>query len=250
MFKWQPVYTSKKSLIQRISLILILLILGSGGIFSEENNKPAPTSFSQLYQTHRILIRIQQKDFIVFQPAEYPKQPVVRKFSFKIPIIKQTSIMGKGRLNAVTLADFLTKNNPKVSFTEAKKIARLYIEESITEGVNYDVAFSQMCLETGFLRYDGQVHSRQNNFCGLGVTGNGTQGLTFPTERIGIRAHIQHLKAYASTAALHNKVVDTRFRFVHRGSIKSINDLTGKWASDKQYGHKIHSLLNRLYQTR
>jgi len=250
MFKWQIVYTSKRILIQRISLIFILLILGGGGIFSEENNKSAPTSFSNLYQTHRIIVRVQQKDFIIFRPVDYPKQVVSRKFSFKPSVIKQAPIMGKGRLNAITLADFLTHNNPKIPIAEAKKIATLYIEESAAEGVNYDVAFSQMCLETGFLRYGGHVRPRQNNFCGLGVVGKGTQGLAFPTERIGIRAHIQHLKAYASTAALHYKIVDTRFRFVHRGSIKNIDDLAGKWASDKQYGRKIRSLLKRLYQTK
>lgn len=154
--------------------------------------------------------------------------------------------MGKGQLNAIALADFLKENNPKVPFKEAKKIAGLYIEEATAEGVNYEIAFSQMCLETGFLRYDGQVHPNQFNFCGLGVVGHRTQGLTFPSERIGIRAHIQHLKAYASTAGLRRKLVDSRFRFVHRGSIKSIDGLAGKWATDRHYGHKLQSLLKRL----
>jgi len=250
MFKWQVVYQSNKHLIQRVSLIFVLLILGGGGIFSEENSKHSPTSFSNLYQTHQIHVRIKQKDFIVFQPVDYSKPVSIQKFNFKPAAIRSTSIMGKGHLNALALADFLTKNNPDVSMAEAKKIAKLYIEESVSEGVNYDVAFSQMCLETGFLRYTGQVHPLQNNFCGLGVVNKGTHGMTFPSERIGIRAHIQHLKAYASTASLHHKLVDTRFRFVRRGSIKNIDDLTGKWATDKHYGRKIHSLLNRLYQTR
>lgn len=231
----------------RFSLVLLLILIGGKGILSEENNSHRPKEFQSAYQTQKFQIHLLQKDFVIFKPIEYKNTIPRLKPAKQLKI--NFSLTGRGQLDTLSLAQFLLQNNPDIPASEANKIAKLYIEEATAENINYDIAFSQMCLETGFLRYDGQVHAQQNNFCGLGVVGNGTKGMSFPNERIGIRAHIQHLKAYASTASLHHKLVDTRFRFVRRGSIKSIDDLTGKWAADKHYGKKIHSLLNRLYAT-
>ena len=116
------------------------------------------------------------------------------------------------------------------------------------EGVNHDIAFAQMCLETGFLRYGGDVKPGQYNFCGLGATGGGEPGLSFPDPRIGVRAHIQHLKAYGSTEDLNNDLVDPRFHFVVRGRAPTIQGLTGTWAADPRYSEKITAILKRLYE--
>ncbi len=238
-------FKSVKTFTLRFSLVILLLLIGGKGILSEENHSHSPKEFQSVFQTQKYRIHLLNKDFTLFRPFVYKK--TLPKLSPVRSIKLSYSINGKGQLDTLSLANFLLQNNPKISSAEATKIARLYIEEASAENINYDIAFSQMCLETGFLRYDGQVHPRQNNFCGLGVVGNGSIGLSFPTERMGIRAHIQHLKAYTSTASLHHKIVDSRFRFVKRGSIKSIDDLTGKWASDRHYGKKIRSLLKRLY---
>ncbi len=175
--------------------------------------------------------------------------PTIKKLSsIKKPTQKPSElIMDTGLISANYLAGFLSSNNSMVDHNYAVKLARLYIEEANSEGVNPDIAFTQMCLETGFLRFDGTVKPSQYNFCGLGVTGRGVQGLTFKDERKGVRAHIQHLKAYASVNKLNNNLVDSRFRFVKRGSVKDITGLTGRWASDKQYDKKIRNLLHRLY---
>lgn len=136
------------------------------------------------------------------------------------------SIMGKGVVPARGLADFLEKNNPNLTWKKANTIARIYVEEARHEGVNPDVAFSQMCLETGFMKFGGDVQPYQHNFCGLGVAKSGSRGLSFSNMRLGIRAHIQHLKAYASTQKMNYPIVDKRFQFVHRGSVKDIHDLS------------------------
>jgi hypothetical protein len=104
-----------------------------------------------------------------------------------------------------------------------------------------------MCLETGFLAFGNDVDPRQNNFCGLGATGGGVVGASFPDSRTGVRAHVQHLKAYASTEPLVRPVVDPRFNMVARGVAPTITDLAGRWAVDPEYGVKILSLLRRLY---
>lgn len=162
-------------------------------------------------------------------------------------------IMGKGVIGDEILAAFLISNNPHASHSFVRNIARLYIDEAAYEGVNHDVAFSQMCLETGFLTFGNLVTVDQNNFCGLGATGlpgpdgNPDKGLHFPDVRTGVRAHIQHLKAYATDEPLKGALVDPRYRFVHHGSSPTIDGLSGTWAADKEYALKIRGILHRLY---
>lgn len=195
-------------------------------------------------------MKVAFKDFHVFVPTSFYKKDYVfvsKQTQIQLPL-KERSIMGTGSSSVKMLVKFLETNNRKISKSKALEIAHIYIQEADKEGVNYDVAFSQMCLETGFLKYGGEVEPQQNNFCGLGVVAKGVHGLSFPSIRIGIRAHIQHLKAYATKAHMKNPIVDKRLKFVKRGSIKTISQLSGRWASDKNYSRKIYSLLRRLYQ--
>ena len=156
-------------------------------------------------------------------------------------------IMGKGMVSRDTLTDFLLQNNSGVSKNFVSALSGYYIEEAAAEGVNHDTAFAQMCLETGFLHYGGLVTPEMNNFCGLGAIGPQEPGLSFPDPRTGVRAHIQHLKAYASTEPLNNALVDPRYRYVKLGSSPTIHGLSGTWAADKLYSGKIGAILQRLY---
>ena len=88
-----------------------------------------------------------------------------------------------------------------------------------------------------------------NNFASLGAIGGATASASFPSARIGVRAHIQRLKAYASTEPLVQDVVDPRFRFVTRGVAPLVDQLSGRWSVDLQYGKKIMALMRRLYES-
>jgi hypothetical protein len=103
-----------------------------------------------------------------------------------------------------------------------------------------------MCHETHYLRFDGDVRRSQNNFAGIGATGGGAPGNSFPDERTGIRAQIQHLKAYASTKRLKRPLVDPRFWRVLRGSAPYVENLTGQWAADPYYDTKIIKIYHAL----
>jgi len=155
-------------------------------------------------------------------------------------------VMSCGTAKSYDLASFLLHKNPEADVSEAFTIAGHYIQEAAIEGVNHDVAFCQMCLETNYLRFDGDVHRRQNNFCGLGATGYGVAGNSFESIQIGIRAHIQHLKAYASRKSPQRRLVDPRFRKVRRGSAPYVEDLSGNWAVDPNYSVKIRRILQSL----
>jgi hypothetical protein len=126
-------------------------------------------------------------------------------------------------------------------------MASYYIEEARKEGINSDVAFVQMCLETGFLKFGGLVTGDMHNYCGLGAIDSSQRGERFPTEEIGVRAHVQHLHAYALTTPLKGELVDPRYKYVQpRGKAPDIFGLAGTWASDKAYGQKLDALLEDL----
>ena len=94
----------------------------------------------------------------------------------------------------------------------------IILEEANAEGVRGEVVFEQAMLETGWLQYGGDSGISQYNFAGIGTTGGGVAGVSYPDVRTGIRAQVQHLKAYACEDALNQDLVDTRFDMVTRGS--------------------------------
>lgn len=157
-------------------------------------------------------------------------------------------IMGHGNTSEVQLMMFLKANNEN-ALTQFADLPKLYREEATIEGVNYDIAFCQACVETNFLRFGGDIKASQNNFGGLGDVGGGSEGATFPSARLGVRAHIQQLKAYASLEPLVQEQVSPRFRFVTRGIAPLIAQLSGRWSADSQYGDRIMAVLRRLYES-
>ena len=112
-----------------------------------------------------------------------------------------TKIMGTAVAAAEQMKTYIQGKNPQVPQSVLDMIP-LYLSEGQAEGVRGDIAFAQSCLETGNFTFSGSaVTLDQNNFCGMGVTSNGLKGNSFDTPQLGIRAQIQHLKAYASTDA-------------------------------------------------
>jgi hypothetical protein len=158
------------------------------------------------------------------------------------------AIMGEGQLSADQLIAFFMGNNPAADEDRVARLASMYVEECAVEGVNSDVAFAQMCLETGFLRLGGLVTEDMNNFCGLGATDPAHPGLYFPDERTGVRAHVQHLKAYGSTEPLVCEQVDPRYSYVMpKGKSPTIQGLAGTWAADLGYGDKLADIIARMF---
>ncbi|NEZ61075.1 hormogonium tapered terminus morphoprotein TftA [Adonisia turfae] len=157
-------------------------------------------------------------------------------------------IMGHGNASEISLMMFL-KNNNEQALRDFPDLHKIYRQEGIIEGVNYDIAFCQMCVETSFLRFGGNVKASQNNFAGIGGLGGDAAGASFPSARIGVRAHIQHLKAYGSKEPLVQEQVDPRFKFVSRGSAVLVGQLSGRWAADPNYGEKILNMVRRLYES-
>jgi hypothetical protein len=157
-------------------------------------------------------------------------------------------IMGHGNTREMQLLMFLKANN-EAAIDAFSSLPKLYREEGSVEGVNYDIAFAQMCLETHFLQFGGEVLPEQCNFAGLASANPEEAAATFPSQRLGVRAHIQHLKAYASQEPLVYELTDPRFAYVTRGIAPLVGQLSGRWSADPAYGDKIMAILKRLYES-
>lgn len=165
-------------------------------------------------------------------------------------------IMGQASATAGQMTAYIRKVNPSVPDSVIKMIP-LYLSEGAAEGVRGDIAFAQSCLETGNFTFKGSaVTFAQNNFAGMGVTKTGETGNSFPSAQIGIRAQIQHLKAYACNEILNQPIEDPRFLYVWRGSAPYVewlgiqeNPTRAGWAAGKGYGNKIINILNAILET-
>lgn len=155
------------------------------------------------------------------------------------------SILGPTLLSPHYLNEFAKSYNP-----DAIELGSLYVLYGEDYGIRGDVAFAQALLETGYFSFGGDVRADQYNFAGIGATGGSSiRGAKFASPEEGVLAHLQHLFAYASTAALPSSypLADPRFRFVSRGSAVVWTDLNGKWAvPGTSYGQSILSLYGRM----
>ena len=121
---------------------------------------------------------------------------------------------------------------------------KILYEEATFEGISPEVLYAQVMKETGYLKFGNLVKPEQCNFGGLGATGAGKPGYTFESVRIGLRAQVQHLKAYATDEPLNKTCVDPRFRYVKWGCAPKTTDLNGKWAVPGiGYGESINSIV-------
>ena len=162
----------------------------------------------------------------VKQMTDYFKQS---KYSYP------TDIMKKG--GASTLEEF----------------CQIYYEEAEKEGIKAEVAFAQAMKETGWLQFKGDVKAEQYNFAGMGATGNSVAGESFKDVREGVRAQIQHLKAYGSTKDLNQTCVDNRFKYVERGCSIYVewlgipnNPKNKGWAAADGYGVDIVKMIQKM----
>lgn len=176
------------------------------------------------------------------------RQEAQVEYSVEVPTVVSRSIIGKPTKSARELEAFFLMNNSDIPLQDLREITECYIEECAIEGINSDVAFCQMCLETGYLRFGNLVTKDMHNYCGLGAIDADNKGCVFATVRQGVRAHVQHLHAYATVdAVLTQELIDPRYKYVlPRGKAQDVFALSGTWAADREYGAKLDRLLSLL----
>jgi hypothetical protein len=158
-------------------------------------------------------------------------------------------ISGASTLTSKQIGDYVLLHNdtPKLIGVNIYRLADLYLSLGRIEGIRGDIAFAQAVHETGYFTFGKDVLPEQNNYAGIGAVGGGFQGAYFTTPEEGVRAQIQHLKAYANMDPLLSEKVDPRFDYVKRGIAPYWTDLNGKWAVPGGfYGESILAIYNEM----
>lgn len=173
----------------------------------------------------------------------------------------QYPIMGESAVTIQEMADYFNASGRAYPAEELSKggadsietFCQMYYEEASAEGVRPEVAFAQTMKETGFLQYGGDAGIEQFNFAGLGTTGGGVPGNSYPDVRTGIRAQIQHLKAYATADPLTQECVDDRYEYVKKGAAPYVEWLGQQenpeglgWATGDNYGYDIVKMIEDM----
>ena len=165
---------------------------------------------------------------------------------------KKISIFGEAETTKKKAVAYIKQTNPKVRLDcSVEELVDLYWQEAEREEVRPDLALAQSLVETGTYAYGGDVHHKQNNFCGLGTTGGGVKGASFKTPELGVRAHIQHLLAYTQKKRPQTKIVDPRYELAHnirleRGLVDTWYGLNGTWAMGSLYCEKIMATYQKM----
>jgi tetratricopeptide (TPR) repeat protein len=162
-------------------------------------------------------------------------------------------ILSGGSISKENLVGFLLKNNQALEKRRewVNTLIDSYIAEAGREGVNYEIAFAQMCYHTNYLTFVKTLAKAEtNNFCGINSLTSDKKAYTFESVQIGVRAHIQHLKGYASGEPLKGICVDPRYQYIGQkygfGSAATIDGLSGKWAG-VGYAKEIRGILKAMY---
>jgi hypothetical protein len=159
-------------------------------------------------------------------------------------------VMGQSDLRAEQMAGYFWAHQPPGSpclTVSVEELAYYFADHGNRENVRGDIAFAQALVETGWFRYGGQVQCWQNNFGGMSSS--------FPDAETGVRAQIQHLRAYADPSAtscteppLHTPCVDPTFNFVSpKGKAPNWNDIgNGNWAAAPDYAATVLTVYNEM----
>ena len=152
-----------------------------------------------------------------------------------------SSLLTPAQIAAWYAATGITPTSP----VAVPDLAAAFIDEGAAQGVRGDIAFAQSMLETGYLRYGGQVKPADLNFSGLGACDSCSRGLAFTSAQLGVRAQIQHLYAYAAAGAdpavLARPLADIRFTYVRPYGKAALWEQmgNGNWATGQDYANKV-----------
>ena len=165
--------------------------------------------------------------------------------AFELPLAsidvsnKDVTILGEPRATQAQMIRLINLRNPTPKLNcSVEEIVATYYAEAGREGIRADIALCQALKETGTFNYGGDVDPKQNNYCGLGATGNHVKGAAFDSPQLGARAHIQHLLAYATTRRPSVAIIDPRYEIAAAARSVKINNwlgLGGTWAVPGTY---------------
>ena len=233
--------------------VLLILTLGIAGAKGVLSSRAAGSDVDE-----KLLSENKKEDILAKEETEVQETQALISSG-------QYPVMGSSDITVQDMVDYFNDSGEEYPAEELSEggadsietFCQMYVEEAGEEGVRPEVAFAQTMKETGFLQYGGDAHIEQFNFAGLGTTGNGVPGNSYPDVRTGIRAQIQHLKAYATDEALNGECVDDRYIYVKKGSAPYVQWLGQQenpeglgWATGENYGYDIVGMIEDMTDAR
>lgn len=184
---------------------------------------------------------LKEELFKLRNPQAAEQQTIVNqdggiKLTNPAELAKDLTILGEPIATRKQCVEYIKKKNPQpLLTTSVDELVDAFYEEGIKEGVRPDVAFAQSLHETGNFRYGGDVLPFQNNYAGIGATGNKAKGANFDNHVVGVKAQMQHLLGYATTRLPIEPIVDPRYELLAKiptkyGKVDTWKGLGGNWA--------------------
>jgi hypothetical protein len=185
--------------------------------------------------------------YLFVQEEVKNSSPAIPNISIEVQRNQTTMLTQNGQLREDDIVAFIYSRNPAMSRGNIKAIVSTYIQIAMSENINHDIAIAQMCYATNFLTTQQRLVT--HNYAGL-LDVNSVSA-RFNDMATGIRAHIQHLKGYASKETPKGIIVDSRYDVLRRmgilGTITTLEGLYAQWAPQSyDYGVKINSILRDL----
>lgn len=136
-------------------------------------------------------------------------------------------------------------------------IADIYWEYGELTGIRPEILYAQAAKETGFGKYGGNVLPEQNNWAGIKTakaTGDtSADHESFATPEDGVRAHFNHISAYIGKEPIgepHGRYYNVK-SIAWAGTVKTLEELGGKWCPDLYYGYSInYNYLKPMQETK
>jgi Putative peptidoglycan binding domain/Mannosyl-glycoprotein endo-beta-N-acetylglucosaminidase len=182
----------------------------------------------------------------------------MRKAGSPVRVTRATPLIAPPRAAGNQLESYIgARPHGGYSDADVGTIVDLYEKTASAVGLDPLLVVAQMILETGNLSSEWSQPPRRNP-AGIGVTGRPGEGVSFPSWRAAVRAHVGRLLAYGVSkggeTAVQLRLIDEALRWRPlpdrlRGSAPTLGGLAGTWAADEKYAAKIVRVANEIAKT-
>jgi hypothetical protein len=185
--------------------------------------------------------------------AEGEFVPPPTAVSATTPLAGGPSILGPPALTASQMIGWFNQSG-YVNQTKAtlSQLVNWYLDNGAIEGIRGDLAFAQAVHETaGFSSRDAVTF---NDYAGVGHCDFCMSGLEFPSPEEGVIGQLQLLRIFADADSAQGLPQPLVLSVLNPAKVSALgccetwNSLTGKWASDPNYGPEILQIYYSMLQ--
>lgn len=179
-------------------------------------------------------------------------------------------ICGKSEITYAQIEGFI--KSIKTANKLALELLPIFWKAAEKNGIKVEILYCQALLETGYFNFGGVINAYYHNTCGLKITKGGgdkvaSAHMKFKTWEEGIQAHADHLALYAGApkfpkyspncaSHLNEKykangtTQDPRHFTYLYGCCKTVEGLSGTWATTKKYADDLKKIIKQIQNTK